>query len=49
MVLPLAVYFHPKYAAPVEENLSFLVSFGTVDAALTACKESGTASQKFKR
>jgi len=49
MVLPLTVHFHPKYAAPLEENLSFLASSGTEDAAVTARKENGTASQQFKR
>jgi hypothetical protein len=47
--LPSTVYFHPKYAAPFEENLSFLASSGTEDAAVTAHKENGTASQQFKR
>jgi hypothetical protein len=48
VVLPVTVYFHPKYAAPLEENLSFLAPSGTEDA-VTAHKENSTASQQFKR
>jgi len=45
----LTVYFHPKYVAPLEENLSFLASSGSEDAAVTTCKANSTASQQFER
>jgi hypothetical protein len=38
VVLLLTVYFHAKYAATLEENLSFLAFPGTQDAAVTAHK-----------